>query len=305
MLFLDGVYVKQYDEVRFVRTKAPTISELTVLVHRISKRVGAFLERRGLLVRDMENSYLALDESSEEDELLQNVCGHSITYRVAVGPQQGQKVFTLQTIAPQPEDERLNDRVAKVSGFSLHAGVMAESHERKKLEHLCRYITRPPIAEQRLSLTSTGNVRYALKTPFRDGTTHVIFSPLDFIGKLVALIPRPRVNLTRYHGVFAPNCTWRAMVAPSRRGKRQSEIKAPKLPTHQAMNWARRLKRVFSIDINPCQSCDGHVRIIACIDEPEVIKKILAHLNKTSKLDSDRPQRLLPDGRGPPSYSLY
>ena len=305
MLFLDGVYVNHHDKVRFVRTKAPTISELTVLVHRISQRVGAFLERRGLLVRDMETSYLMFDEPSEEDELLQNVLGHSITYRVATGPQQGQKVLTLQTIAPQPVEEESSDRVAKVSGFSLHAGVMAESHERKKLEHLCRYITRPPIAEQRLSLTSTGNVRYALKTPFRDGTTHVIFNPLDFIGKLVALIPRPRVNLTRYHGVFAPNCAWRAGVSPSRRGKRQPDIKEPKLPTHQTMTWSRRLKRVFSIDINPCQSCAGHVRIIACIEEPEVIKKILNHLYSTGKLSQDRLQLLLPEDRGPPKSSLY
>ena len=50
-----------------------------------------------------------------------------------------------------------------------------------------------------------GNVRYQLKTPYRDGATHVIFEPLDFIARLAALIPRPRANLTRFHGVFALN----------------------------------------------------------------------------------------------------
>ena len=54
-------------------------------------------------------------------------------------------------------------------------------------------------------MTSNGNVRYQLKTPYRDGTTHVIFEPLDFIARLAALVPKPRVNLTRFHGVFAPN----------------------------------------------------------------------------------------------------
>jgi hypothetical protein len=62
-------------------------------------------------------------------------------------------------------------------------------------------------------------VRYQLKTPYRDGTTHVIFEPLDFIARLAALVPRPRVNLTRFHGVFAPNSKHRALVTPAKRGK--------------------------------------------------------------------------------------
>ena len=79
----------------------------------------------------------------------------------------------------------------------LHAGVAARADQRQKLERLCRYISRPAIAEQRLSLTPNGNVRYQLKTPYRDGTTHVIFEPLDFIARLAALVPKPRVHLTR------------------------------------------------------------------------------------------------------------
>ncbi len=119
------------------------------------------------------------------------------------------KVFTLQTLpACEPEDQ-FSDTVGKVAGFSLHAGVAAEAQERQKLERLCRYISRPAISEKRLSLTSGGNVRYQLKTPYREGfpsersecsghgTKHVMFEPLDFIARLAALVPRPRVNLTR------------------------------------------------------------------------------------------------------------
>ena len=62
-------------------------------------------------------------------------------------------------------------------------------------------------------------MRYQLKTPYRDGTTHVIFEPLDFIARLAALVPKPRVNLTRFHGVFAPNSKYRALVTPPKRGK--------------------------------------------------------------------------------------
>ena len=55
---------------------------------------------------------------------------------------------------------------------------------------MCRYISRPAVSEKRLSLTRGGNVRYQLKTPYRDGTTHVIFEPLDFIARLAALVPK-------------------------------------------------------------------------------------------------------------------
>jgi hypothetical protein len=91
------------------------------------------------------------------------------------------------------------------AGFSLHAGVAVRGGDKKTLERLCRYITRPALAEGRLSFTPQGRVRYTFKTPYRDGTTHVVFAPLDFIARLAALVPKPRVHLTRYHGVFAPH----------------------------------------------------------------------------------------------------
>jgi len=138
--------------------------------------------------------------------------GSSITYRIAVGPQAGRKVFTIQTLPAGDPDDPCGNTVAKVAGFSLHIGVAAKAYQRKKLERLCRYISRPAVSEQRLSLTSNGNIRYQLKTPYRNGTTHVFFEPLDFIAKLAALVPKPWVNLTRFHGVFAPNSKHRAEV---------------------------------------------------------------------------------------------
>jgi len=96
--------------------------------------------------------------------------------------------------------------VAEASGFSLHAGIAAAVSQRDKLEHLARYVSRPPVATERIALTEHGQVRIGLKTPYRDGTTHVIFEPEDFIARLAALVPKPRAHLTRYHGVFAPAC---------------------------------------------------------------------------------------------------
>ena len=101
-----------------------------------------------------------------------------------------------------------------------------------------------------------GDIRYSLKTPYRDGTTHVIFEPLDFIARLAALVPRPRVNLTRFHGIFAPNSRWRARITPARRGKRRSAEEHTSAPQQRhALTWAQRLKRVFRIDIETCEQC--------------------------------------------------
>jgi len=153
-----------------------------------------------------------------------------------------------------------------VAGFSLHAGVAARADERKKLERLCRYISRPAVSEKRLSLTPNGNVRYQLKTPYRDGTTHVIFEPLDFIARLAALVPKPRVNLTRYHGVFAPNSKHRALVTKAARGKGakpkisiEGQEQTP-AQCRSALTWAQRLKWVFGIEIESYRECGGAVR---------------------------------------------
>lgn len=88
--------------------------------------------------------------------------------------------------------------------------------------------------------------------------------------RLAALIPRPGVNLTRYHGIFAPNSRWRALIPLSGRGKRASgDAIATEPEKRRAITWARRLKRVFKIDVEVCEHCGGAVKIIACIQRPE------------------------------------
>jgi hypothetical protein len=190
MLFLDGVYVESHDgKLRFRQIAPPATEELQVLLHRIAHRVARYLERRGLLERDVENSYLSLEGLEEDTGAMPDLYGHSITYRVALGPQRGKKVFSLQSLPPLP-DQDSRAKLANEGGFSLHAGVAARADQRDKLERLCRYIARPAVSEKRLSLTANGQVRYQLKTPYRDGTTHVIFNPLDFLARLAALVLR-------------------------------------------------------------------------------------------------------------------
>ena len=65
----------------------------------------------------------------------------------------------------------------------------------KELELLCRYITRPAIANERLNRNRAGQVVLQLKSPYKDGTTHIVMEPLEFMERLAALVPRPRLHL--------------------------------------------------------------------------------------------------------------
>ena len=112
-----------------------------------------------------ENSYLASDAVDEDP--MDQLRGHS---------NRAVRSCTLQTLPACDPEENFADTRGLVAGFSLNAGVAAKAHECKKLVRLCRYIARPAISEQRLSRTTNGNIRYELKTPYRDGATHVLRS---------------------------------------------------------------------------------------------------------------------------------
>jgi ribosomal protein S27E len=285
MLFLDGVYeVDSAGDIgRFHAIDRPSPVAMQRVLLRISERIARLLEREGYLERDSEEGSLLLD--GFDDDVIKELQGSSITYRIAVGRQRGKKVFTLKTLPAREETEELNGQaLAKANGFSLHAGVSTKSHQQDKLERLCRYIARPAISTQRLEQLPDGTLSYELKTPYKNGTTHVHFEPLDFIARLAALVPKPRVHLTRFHGVFAPNSKHRALVT---REAKEASSKSRELDAlsdsnarRRKMSWAMRLKRVFGIDISVCKHCQGPVRVIACIEDPQVIKQILAHINQ-------------------------
>ncbi len=113
----------------FLRVKAPDKNELEALVQRISKRVGRCLERQGLLERDAESAWLDL-EPAEDTDAMPQILGSSVSYRIAVGPQQGRKAFMIRTIRPLDKPDPGLERVAKANGFSLHAGVIVDASNR-------------------------------------------------------------------------------------------------------------------------------------------------------------------------------
>jgi len=118
---------------------------------------------------------------------------------------------------PETDHNSNSGLVAKSSGFSIHAGVATKAHERDRLEKICRYIARPAVAEERLSTNVRGEIIfYKLKKPWDDGTTAVKFTPMELMEKLAALVPRPRVHLTRFHGVLIPHYKHRKQIVPQK-----------------------------------------------------------------------------------------
>jgi len=157
-LLLDGMYTGGYDsggQPCVQRVKAPARAELEQLACTISERTGRYLERQRLPVRNLYTSYLVLEPADETG--LDGALGSSITsatapaspkapafgalppaslqsYRVAVGPHQGRKAFSLQRLPPTGNLEATSAPAANVAGFSRHAGVAAARHERHKLD---------------------------------------------------------------------------------------------------------------------------------------------------------------------------
>ena len=201
-----------------------------------------------------------------------------------------------------------------MQGFSLHAAVRCSADDRQALEQLCRFITRAALANERVQCNAAGQVVLKLKTPWRDGTTHLVMSPLEFMQRLAALVPRPRLHLIRFgvcitslrevsgpplreHGVVAPNAKLRAMVVPQ--GPDGSNEAAPPAECEAncahhrpvRLSWARLLKRVFELDLEHCPNCGGELKIIAAILEQPVIEKILTHLGLQARAPPRSPAR--------------
>jgi hypothetical protein len=172
------------------------------------------LTRHGALIaEDTGLPYLATPDA---DSALAPLHAAACTSRMALGPRAGQKVLTWKDPALRlaSQEAPQSQGCVRAQGFSLHADTRCGPQQRQQLERLCRYITRPALGHKRLRRTSAGEVVLQLKTPYRDGTTHLVMSPLEFLQRLTALVPRPRLHLIRFHGVLAPNAALRSQIVP-------------------------------------------------------------------------------------------
>ena len=139
---------------------------------------------------------------------------------------------------------------------------------------------------------------YQLKTPYRDGTTHFVFEPIEFLARLAALVPRPRGNLVRYHGILAPNAKHRSAVVPNpskrtRRRRTAGHARVPVLGRDRQDDSAAPTApmtadciaisipfavRTDAIDLSNCPDCGGRLRVIADVTRPDIIQRILEHV---------------------------
>jgi hypothetical protein len=158
-LVLDGVYRGGGDGVpAFVEVVALTDDELHALLQTLIIRLIKLLMRRGVLVEDMGQTYLAepdADADADEARTLRRLQAAAVPYRIAFGPRAGQKVLTRRGAMPR-EGTAGQPLCADIDGFSLHAAVRVEAHDRRRLEQLCRYITRPALSNDRVQLNAAG-----------------------------------------------------------------------------------------------------------------------------------------------------
>jgi hypothetical protein len=197
-------------------------------------------------------------------------------------------------------------RCADVAGFNVHANTGARANERERLEILVRYLARPPIANDRLSELPNGRLALQLKQRWRNGTTHVVFTPHELIEKLIPLIPRPRAHVVRYHGVFGPAAQDREKIvrdstrveygrgeAPAEPTKAR-EIDASGIPRLGRLPWAVLLKRVFLVDVLECPKCKGRMKILAAVTAPASVRRVLDSLGFPGEAPRLRPARSPP-----------
>ncbi len=231
-LVLDGVFVEPHEDLRlawgarhgepvFRRLPPPTDEEVVMLVAKIARRMLRWLVRQGVLT---EEGHLAGIEEGDEDggEVLQRYRAAAILGKIAAGKHAGLQAERLwdpftagMSGAQTPQGSRRSSRCADCEGFSLHANVWVSGHRRDRLERLVRYVARPPLAEERLSVNErTGKVIYGFRRPFKDGSTHVVLDPMSFLSRLAALVPPPRMHLVTYHGVLAPSARRREQIVP-------------------------------------------------------------------------------------------
>ncbi len=169
----------------FVEASAPTDQALQAVLHKIITRTMKMLTRREVLVEEEGSTYVADDDGdSDEARVLRPLQAAACTYRIAFGSRAGQKVLTVQGAMPRDKDFK-QTLCADIDGFSLHAAVRCGADDRQALEQLCRYITRPALANERVQTNATGQVMLKLKTAWRDGTTQLAMSPLKFMKLLI------------------------------------------------------------------------------------------------------------------------
>ena len=208
-IFLDGVYCKKANGALKFRPVVPHTEDVERLVVSIAESCEKWLMKQG---------YGAEDEAIEEDDAQAVIQAAALAGQAALGTRAGKRARRIQVLGGR--EMTLPPRCASFEGYNLHAGVGIQAGNRPGLEQLCRYILRPPLAKSRLARQADGSLAMTLKRKWSDGTTGIVFSPMEFVERLVAIIPPPKAHQILYRGVLAGNSALRGCAAPSNRASR-------------------------------------------------------------------------------------
>lgn len=191
----------------------------------------------------------------------------------------------------EPDPEPVSTPVAEALGISVYAKQLVDGRDRKQLERLARYITRPPLALERLSQRADGLLELALKSIWKDGTRAVVLEPHDLIVRLCAAVPAPRLHLLRYFGVLSSHHALRREVTPSPEpepglftpppapGDQQSlPLDSPDADPQRSgrARWGWLIGHVFLADVEHCSRCGGPMRWLEAATSAEAIARLLA-----------------------------
>jgi hypothetical protein len=260
---------------------------------RVKQKVERLLRKRGLLQPD------GADEAQAEATLWEKLCAAAVQGRIALGPKAGWRVTRLggHPVLLPPGPRHL---CADSDGFNLHAHTHVGAGKRDELERLCRYILRPALCGKRIALTDKGEVLFALKRPWSDGTSHLLFQPLEFLEKLVAIVPPPHRHLVTYHGVVSSAASFRAEIIP--RGAEPDPAadaadagSSPELPPvrPRRLPFAQLLFRTFEIDPLRCPRCDGKLKVLAVLTDPIEVARLCQHLGEPTEPPKLWPSRFV------------
>jgi Putative transposase/Transposase zinc-binding domain len=305
-LVLDGIFVADTDGLRFHPAPAPTDDDVRRVVRRVRRR----LVRLG--IGEVAGTDGDVDPLAEESEALAGLSRAAILGRTALGGRAGRGPLRIGADPDASWVDRDVPLHAHDGGFDLHAAVHVGASDRGRLAELCRYLCRPPFAQHRLRKLIDGRIAIALQRPWADGTTHLVFTPMEVLERLVPLVPRPRINLLIYHGVLAPNAPWRRLVvareeeshvAGSAVAAAPSPATSDEIPSTDGRrtpirpryrSWAELMRRAFDTDVLACPKCGGRMVLLATIEDPVVISRILTHLGLSHENGDPLPEH------GPP-----
>jgi hypothetical protein len=255
-LALDGAYtytVGKSEAPRFLVLPPPSNDEVARVLAGAARRIHRLLKARA----EGDDDALARDEP-----LLALLAAASLRTRIATGPHTGESWRRLgDRVDPEEAnmDPDASARVPQHGGMSLHAAIAVPARDRRRLERLCRYVARPPLANDRLEEHPDGRLTLRLKTRWRDGTTHILMERSELIERLVPLIPAPRAHQVRYHGILAPGASQRDWVVPTVEHGARRSTEDPTATARTSAEQPGPMKVAAGDSDHLTASRDGHV----------------------------------------------